>query len=667
MIFNLQRIKRTIKKNHIKSITIDVFDTLLMRKIYPEDIQFLLHAQEAVKILESIFDRQISPYYFYSLRKFARSINDDLKQDQKYDRESHIEEIFGIILNCLNQKYQLDISETQQAALIERLIKKELEIETRYLKPNKGLIKTLRKYKSHGIPIYFISDIYLDSDHLQHLFQHFKMNDLFAGGLCSSEIGYCKGTGKLFKQIKKKKLFSEINFLSNLHIGDNPISDYLSPRQHGSLAHKFKTLHHRPWRPLKVILGTILLRFKLYFHHRHIRQEIKKQIKNNTQKLSSHQKELYQIGQTLAPALLYYLSYLDISSQQSQTPIFFLSREGETLSHLLRKLHSSSSIKILETFNRINTLRCFAYLSLTKPQIKYSQAIVHLFFHGEGKRTLSDLLKSMGIKKQDLGLTDIALNHMPAEKFVNKLIKLMRKKKHHHLQGTYSQMLHELSNSGLFQQKRVILADVGWNGTIQILLEQIMQLLGKKIKTRGIYLGATGQNIFGLKKRKNIQGIIYKDINDPLFAKMLVEEIWEFVLTGNKTKNEKLHWIQKGIEDYFDLYNEKLEYSPDRLFRLGLKKLFQLFYKPSKKQIILLGSVEHDTGFGLDKTRPLVDLNHSKLKLYKMIATNPKAFKQLYLKQYWERGFLHWYKLQIFQPVINAIRWLRKKNLEIFG
>jgi len=667
MFIHIPRLRRFIKKNHIKTLTVDVFDTVLMRKIYPEERQFYKHAQAVSEFLEPKINQKLNPFYLVSLRKFCRHVNDDVKQDKKKDRESHIEKIFSLMLQLIFEQHEVALGKAEKEEMIKKMVQEELELEKKWLTPNHALIKFLRAAKDQGLKIYFLSDIYLDSQHIHELFTHFQINDLFEGGVSSANLDYCKGTGKLFKKIKKENLIPGLNFTTNLHIGDNPISDVLSPRRSGSHAWHWWTFHHRMTRRIKTFFG-------IFSHHLNRRKyewtqyrSLEKQSQEKQAGLSSYQKELHQTGSLLAPALIHYFTYLHLYASADKLPLYFLSSEGKTFQHYFKKLGFNEPTHILHSYNRINTLRTFAYLSLTKPLIQYSQAIVHLFFHGEGKRTLSDLLKSMGIKQQQLGLSDLALHHMPAEKFVNKLIKTLRKTNHPELRETYQKLIHELSSSRLLNHKKILLGDVGWNGTIQILLEQVLQLLNKNTKTMGVYLGSTGFNIFGLENRKNIKGIIYPHLYHKNFQKMLVEEIWEYVLTAKKPRDEKLQWIQKGIEDTLEIYKNSLQVTSTDLFRITKNELEQLLYHPTRQQVLLLGSIEHDAGFGVDKSRPLVELTHHPLKLYWLMAFRPEEFKQLYLRQYWERGFLRWYKLQLIQPIINVLRWIKRKNEQILG
>lgn len=666
MFFNIARIKRKIHHINPKTITVDVFDTLLMRKIYPEDLQFIKHAKKAVGIFEEHTQKKVHHLTFYGFRKFSRAIIDECKQYEKKDREAHIEEIFTLTLRALLQKTGTEKTKEEKQKIINKWIEAELELEKKYLKLNTRLVKLLQAQKEKGKKIYFISDIYLDTQHLEKLFEHFEILDLFDGGICSSNVGYCKGSGKLFQKITKKKLLKDLSWLTNLHIGDNPISDVRSAEQQGSYAHHYKTLHHRPLRPIKHILGKLKLYTKLYNHHRKIRKDFKKQLNNHTKHLPQNSKILFQTGYTMGPALMYYISHLDLTSTMKKAPIVFLSSEGDYFEKLFKILNINHPHCTLKLFNRINTLRAFAYLSLTQPLIKYSQGIINLFFHGEGKRTLKDLLKSIGIDPIELGLTDVALQHMPAEKFIKRLINTLRKYDHPQLKSKYQAMLREMAEQGVMTHNNIVVADVGWNGTIQILLEQILQLLKKKTKVFGLYLGYTGHNIFGLHPIKNTKGVVYKNIHDPHFKTMLVEEIWEYVMTSKNKDDEKLLSIQAGLEACLKDYMEHFEYSPDRLFDLTKKNLKRLMYSPKKQEVLLIGSIQHDAGFGVDKKRTLVDFSYPKRQLMWKMLFKSEEMKHLYLSQYWERGFLTWYSLRGLQPIIDTLRWFKNKNMEFF-
>lgn len=664
-MFSINRLKKRIAKNRPKTITVDIFDTVLLRKTYPEELQFIEHAKNIQTLLKNSFGKQIDPMHWLSLRISCRQIIDDEKERRKQDREANIEEIFSLVITSLEEQLNTFLDQKERDLLIKDCIQEELELEKKKLSINKPLIKILRRVRSTGTPLFFISDIYLSKQHIQELLGHFDIGDLFTDGVCSSDQNYNKGSYRLYKVINKKEIFP-VNWLHNLHIGDNPTSDGISARRAGSMSFILHQKHHLITRPFKKVFGKMKLKRKVWRYKRKLNKKFIQKKKHSFSSFGKHERILAQSAYTLGPALLCFLQHINLSSQYSKAPLCFLSSEGPSFELLLKRINSRADIRQLPSFNRINTLRSFAYLSLTKPLIKYSPAIIELFFHGEGKHTLKDLLVSLGIKAHELGLSELSLHQMPAKKFIKRLIKLLKKKDTVSLEKSYIKLTEELISNHILEEKHLILADVGWNGTIQILLEQIIQLLGKKNTTQGLYLGSTGHNIFGLKARKNIKGIIYPHLQHRLFQKGLVEEIWEYLLTS-KESSPQIKALQLGLNTFIDHYKADPSAAPAWIHQATQKHLMKLFSSPTRDQALLLGSLQHDAGFGIQKKRAIVDLHYTQIQVLKMLIRKPDQLKNLYLKQYWPQGFLKWYRIQHLQPIINGLKWLKSKNLEIFG
>ena len=66
-------ISQRIEQDGIRTITVDIFDTVLFRKIWPEDLQFLVVAEKWLPRFREVFDADISAYKIYSWRQYARS------------------------------------------------------------------------------------------------------------------------------------------------------------------------------------------------------------------------------------------------------------------------------------------------------------------------------------------------------------------------------------------------------------------------------------------------------------------------------------------------------------------------------------------------------------------------------------------------------------------
>lgn len=329
--------------------------------------------------------------------------------------------------------------------------------------------------------------------------------------------------------------------------------------------------------------------------------------------------------------------------------------------------------------NRIHSLRAFAYESMLRGPVDFTSQVLSLFAMGEGKESSEDVLESIGIQRDELGTSSLALKMTDTNKLLRSLMKsevgrevLMRSLKSSHQQVTTA-----LGETGFLNERRVILADVGWNGTIQTLLEQMLDLIGHDTILRGIYLGRTGTNIFGLKSRKTkktreshmMRGVLFDSLHDRN-ADLMMEEIWEYVLTfqfangsadsGISEEDESAVYgdmkesvadsrnqvIWQGILDIVRLYLSQAQISPDALFSLFRDDLARFFNHPTREQVLLFGSLGHDVGFGSDLVKPLVELHHSRKRIYLRAVRHPRqTYHWITHQQYWTGGFLSWYQM----------------------
>jgi len=107
--------------------------------------------------------------------------------------------------------------------------------------------------------------------------------------------------------------------------------------------------------------------------------------------------------------------------------------------------------------------------------------------------------------------------------------------------------------------------------------------------------------------------------------------------------------------EYASFYKNQLEITPCDLYSMQFPKLLQLFDDPSKEQVMLLGSVIHDAGFGSRVRRPIVNVDLSLSKIIQLAIYDRKKLSSIYRRQYWKQGFLKTYGLTIFRK-INIIR-----------
>ena len=201
-----------------RTISLDVFDTFLMRNGKPEVQRFF----EVSKRHSQLFHTSGYPYSAKSLfaaRMLAHKIGYRTAPMVGKYRDASIRHIFSIYL-----KY-LKVTETD---MLDRLIEIEIDYEKSNLKLNTTLYESVKEYKAQGINLYFISDMYLGKANIENLIDFFLNENFYKDVYVSSEFSAAKSTGLLFniflqnEKIRPEKL---------IHIGDNYKSDYLKPRE----------------------------------------------------------------------------------------------------------------------------------------------------------------------------------------------------------------------------------------------------------------------------------------------------------------------------------------------------------------------------------------------------------------------------------------------------
>lgn len=217
-------------------ISFDIFDTLLIRKIYePQDIYTLLDQEYGTKY----------PFVFSVERKRAEKI--------LLERiEPNIYQIYEQM-----KKNQPMLSSQDCEEMLRMELKKEMQV----LMPRKRMKECLQYCAYHGKRIFLVSDMYLPETVLSEILANFgivQYEKLFV----SCDYGVSKSHG-LFQLIKKYVKKEEVC----LHIGDNPEADGKAAEKEGLdvfLIHSpVKMMELSTYAPLLSWLGGLESRLML--------------------------------------------------------------------------------------------------------------------------------------------------------------------------------------------------------------------------------------------------------------------------------------------------------------------------------------------------------------------------------------------------------------------
>lgn len=211
---SFRRIEKLCRKSEY--ISFDVFDTLLYRRV------------DSARDIFQIMEQQLNIPGFCEKRIAA---NQAIRKEALTDSHGEIREDF-----TLEEIYDYYESITPEEC--QRFARLECSLEVEYCHPRHDVMAIYNACLRMGKPVLLISDMYLPRDCMEQMLAKCGYQN-YTALYISGEEGKLKLTGNLFRSILKSR---NISAHSLLHIGDNPVSDFIRPKQLSIKAVKIKAL-----------------------------------------------------------------------------------------------------------------------------------------------------------------------------------------------------------------------------------------------------------------------------------------------------------------------------------------------------------------------------------------------------------------------------------------
>lgn len=197
-VFNIELAKNRIENSTV--VSFDIFDTLLMRKVYdPLDV-------------------------FLMMENYLVSIDDKFRGFRKKRRTAEINRIDCDIYEIY--KEILKILSITDFSKIEELIQLEIQFEKEVLTIRENVYELFQYAKKNGKKVVITSDMYFPKKIMNKILHEFDI-DGYDEIFISCEYGISKSSG-LFEIVRKKYPTEKI-----LHIGDNKEADIIPPSAYG--------------------------------------------------------------------------------------------------------------------------------------------------------------------------------------------------------------------------------------------------------------------------------------------------------------------------------------------------------------------------------------------------------------------------------------------------
>lgn len=659
----LQKIYDLCVEKNIKTITFDVFDTVLIRKIHPENRQFLMVAKKWLPLFQEVINKEITAEKIYYYRVYARNelfdvnnkyvIEKRLKDKEYYDVT--LKSWFTNLVKILAMTYNVSLGTRIISSLVDNMIDLELETEIENLAVNKVLIKQIEKIKINfpEIKMYFVSDMYLTTNQVQKLLSSLGVR-CFDGGITSTDARSVKWDGSIFYRLSRPEIFGEkFDVFKNLHIGDNRKSDYLMPIKAGSYALWLKQNNNRVKK--KNEIGKKLVKKDLEKIKKTERLKLKKELSVG----DSNNDIWIKYGELFSLPLISFLVHVMVAAENcSEVTFMLVSSEGKTFKKIADKWFSEGLTKpnviIANKLNRRTMIRAIIWQLINDEKLKYNiHSIIEHVYYGETDNSRIELYKFIFGEKYPC--SELSLNLRNDKEFMNSLcdeLLNIDKKYSSELVSAYK-YVYDLA----VQIEKCVIVDVGWGGTVQTLFTEFCNNLKGQRHIEGLYLGAHPADRFAINK-PHLDGYLMKNVRDGEDREIWNAVIWEYAYT-NKIQFDadacRLDLMQEGLRDGINFF-KTATLSPYDYFSLVVRKrIRRLLQKPTRKEVLAIGNIELDMGFIEKSSFFIVNTDFTQKEFYKMLIKSPRnTIKNIiFYRNNWPAGYMKYYRLYGLKTLIR--------------
>lgn len=625
-----------MEKRKCTLLTLDVWDTIIRRKCYPDQIK-IETAKRFIEQYGEKFYHKISPQQLAKIRiACEREISIETKK-QGFDDEYEIHAVFQRWADKI-----MNVSSDERKKIADVLYQLELdeELEYAYLDPEiEALIDSI-EYKQLAI----VSDFYASKEFIIKIIEKCNFNKKIDKEYISCESKWNKRSGNLFEYVRKKE---NVDYSQWIHIGDNAYSDVEIPTKKGITA-----IHYLPERETAL---------------RKIRKE----------EFSWKEESVASVGNKKMETFFYgFITWIaeEAMNQQIDT-IYFFTREGEFYKQIYDEIKKNNpynakmpmaevlEVSRLATF--MPSLREISTQELMRIWNQYSVQSMSALFKSlhVNVDNVESYLKKYGIPKDEV--IQYPWQDERVQKLFNDLDFLQymesERERDRELLFTY------FESKGLKKKlKKVAIVDIGWRGTIQ---DNICYLY-PQTEIYGYYIGLIP---FLSEQPLNAHKMGY--INQYKLCKSVLATMTPFEMfcnspngstVGYKRENNKIYAVRKKeksediifytyikdeqkkiihkMKDYcFEM--KKNGYSSENYRNNAYEALYKYIAYPRRKIVKAYFNLKHNEEFGVgtyvDKTtrfRPklMIEAVFKRSRRRELIEfLRDTTWAQGYLVKYW--------------------------------
>jgi predicted HAD superfamily hydrolase len=594
-----------LESGKIKFLSLDIFDTLLWRKVpLPVDL-FLILGQKLKK--EGWLIDAITAEGFAELRVGAEQLARMKKiKNNENSIEVTLEEIYWTFSGVFRRVSVDELIAGQKGIINESdvgdLVAMEVSLERLFTEFDLNILGLVDKAKQKNIPVILMSDTYFEKKQISHILDRNTPDGtsflkLIHTIFLSCEYGLEKKHGLYVQMLREINVQPE----DILHIGDNLLSDCTaaeyakipslhyckgsdklteiidmewpeSSKERYSLEKKSDNKEKRQTLldPAQGDFGLVAMRSKLWHHRDLVR-------------MTTEEAFYWRYGATVfGPILFGFVEWIYKRCQElGQSQVFCLLREGRLYANLIKQNASLHPELVLDTKELWGTRQYMMYTCIFKAS---SEELFSVFrTHPSSPYTIGTFAASLGIDVDQLGqFKKYQHVRMQDDSLIKEFIyylsnhALLREviiQKSFERRKRYLKYLSSIVDVSSISQ--MILVDIGWKGTVQGALQMILYMEGYKINVHGLYLGTVDSIYPALMQGFIKEGYLMKAGHPKYCVKSFVSGGRVLEQTAIAGKQPLIDFDQEGVPITGHLFTPQKQLKEMQLVNEGILACFE--------------------------------------------------------------------------------------------
>jgi len=516
-------------------VSMDIFDTLFVRRIHdPDIVKFPVARYIATRAYESNVRT--------TWQKVLQTRNEIEAEHRRKNGQSNPD---------FEARYDDFMDETLKTVfggetppdLLKDVADYEIDCEDKVIAVRQILLEWIKTLHRQNIRVFLISDIYLPAKYLKRLVKLKGLEPFVEEVISSADSFKAKASGAAFQLVEKKYSLDKSRWL---HLGDNPISDGQQAANFGIDAFVLRDIREK--QRLGISRSIAYYASRNYFWRGRNVQQIMAPLEADNQERNPLYVDGYNIFGIIFANFIHRL--IEQCKERNVSRIYFCSREGWLLQKCWDRmvpglyptggvpeasyLYVSRMALAKAACGSVGLPMVNAHAALLPSESRDFRDICRVF--GLDIEPLRPYLESVDLSEQEI------LDPSPPNERIDRRQQLALLLGDEEFQGEIKRqgktaknaLVNYLTTEKFFAQDDVALVDIGWLGTIQHFLSDAISTRTNNPRIHGFVLAATRLMPYKNDHSNYTEGLLYDSnrIDVPTSVILYIKDVLEEICRG---------------------------------------------------------------------------------------------------------------------------------------